>query len=65
MQNLQNLHTHSTFCDGFDTPEEMVNIAIEKGFDSIGFSGHSYMQYSKNYSMSLENTKEYITDVNR
>lgn len=65
MQNLQNLHTHSTFCDGVDTPEEMVNIAIEKGFDSIGFSGHSYMQYSKNYSMSLENTKEYITDVNR
>ena len=38
---LQNLHTHSTFCDGKHTPEEMVRFAIEKGFSSLGFSSHS------------------------
>ena len=37
----QNLHTHSTFCDGKDTPEEMILRAIELGFNSIGFSGHA------------------------
>jgi histidinol-phosphatase (PHP family) len=37
----QNLHTHSTFCDGKNTPEEVVLGALEKGFDSIGFSSHS------------------------
>ena len=37
----QNLHTHSTFCDGNDTPEEMVLKAIELGFDTLGFSIHS------------------------
>ena len=32
MKNLQNLHTHTTFGDGKDTPEEMVVEAINKGF---------------------------------
>ena len=39
---LQNLHTHSSFCDGKNTPEEIVNYAIARGFDSIGFSSHSF-----------------------
>ena len=41
MNYKQNLHTHSTFCDGKNTPEETVLTAIEKGFGSIGFSIHS------------------------
>ena len=41
MMYLQNLHTHSTFCDGKHTPEEMVKFAIKKGFSSLGFSSHS------------------------
>ena len=32
MNTLQNLHTHTTFCDGKDTVEEMINAALEKGF---------------------------------
>ena len=38
---LQNLHTHSTFCDGKDTPREMAEEAIKRGFGSLGFSGHA------------------------
>ena len=64
MNYLQNLHTHSTFCDGKNTPEEMVQFAIQKGFDSIGFSGHSYMSFSNGWSMSLESTKEYKKQIN-
>lgn len=40
MNYKQNLHTHSTFCDGKNTPEETVLTAIEKGFGAIGFSIH-------------------------
>ncbi|MDO5602929.1 MAG: histidinol-phosphatase [Oscillospiraceae bacterium] len=36
-----NLHTHTTFCDGKNTPEEMARAAAQKGFVSLGFSGHS------------------------
>ena len=53
MNTLQNLHQHCTFCDGKDTPEEMIAYAIEKGFDSIGFSSHSYNPYSSYFEKDL------------
>lgn len=59
MKYLQNLHTHTSYCDGKDTPEDMILAAYEKGFQSIGFSGHSYMYYAPTHSMSLEGTEEY------
>ena len=63
MNSLQNLHTHTTYCDGKDTPCEMINAAIDKGFGGIGFSGHSYMFYSPSHSMSLEGTEEYRAEI--
>ena len=39
----RNYHTHSSFCDGSATPEQMVVAAIEKGFSELGFSSHSDM----------------------
>ena len=63
MRLLQNLHTHTTYCDGKDTPEEMIRAAIKKGFTSIGFSGHSYMYYSPSHSMSLEGTESYKAEI--
>lgn len=35
-----NYHTHTVFCDGSDTPEEMVRAALGRGFLHLGFSGH-------------------------
>ena len=55
---LQNLHTHTTYCDGINTPEQVILTAIDKGFGAIGFSGHSYMYYSEEHSMSLEGTEK-------
>ncbi len=63
MNYLQNLHTHTRYCDGKDTPEEMVKTAIEKGFTSLGFSGHSYMHFSPNYAMSIEGTEAYKREI--
>ena len=42
----QNLHIHTTYVDGKNSPKEMVVEAIHKGFNSIGFSEHTYLQYS-------------------
>ena len=36
------LHTHTIYCDGKNSPEEMVVSAIEKGLDEIGIATHSY-----------------------
>ena len=35
-----NYHTHTTFCDGDNTAEEMVQRALDLGFLHLGFSGH-------------------------
>lgn len=61
--HLQNLHTHTTYCDGINTPEQVILTAIDKGFGAIGFSGHSYMYYSEEHSMSLEGTEKYKAEI--
>ena len=35
------LHMHTTFSDGENTPEEMVLEAIRLGLDTVGISDHS------------------------
>ena len=56
---LQNLHTHTSYCDGADSPEEIIIEAINKGFESIGFSGHSYAEYSSFFVKKGDKTEEY------
>ena len=43
----QNLHTHSVYCDGKDTIDQMVQTAIQKGFTILGFSGHGPCRYDE------------------
>lgn len=61
----QCLHTHSVLCDGKDTLEEMVLAAIEKGFDSIGFSGHSYVEEVGQFSMTEKDLAVYKAEILR
>ena len=60
----QNLHTHTTYCDGALAAEEMIKAAIQKRGGSIGFSEHSFVAFDEDYSMSLENTPKYINEIN-
>lgn len=64
MRYKQNLHIHSTYADGKDQPEEMILTAIQRGFDSIGFSEHSYMRFSDYpHQMTPEKAKLYKTEI--
>lgn len=58
-----NLHTHTIYCDGKDTPEELVERAIELGMTALGFSGHEYSVHDTDFCMSKEGTQAYIHDV--
>ncbi len=58
-----NCHTHSTYCDGKNTLEEMIQSAIEKRFDSIGFSGHSPMWFESDWAMTQDKFNEYINEL--
>lgn len=60
----QNLHTHSNYSDGKNSPEETVLAAIARGFDSLGFSEHSYNKYSTwPYQMTPERTALYVQEI--
>ena len=61
----QTLHAHSVFCDGKNTLEEMVVSAIEKGFDSIGFSTHSYVEEIGQFSMQEKDADAYKAEIAR
>ena len=58
-----NYHTHTTFCHGADTPEELVLQAISLGCPEIGFTSHSFTDFDDSYCMTLEGTQAYIAQV--
>ena len=59
-----NYHTHTTFCDGADSPEELVLEAIRLGCPELGFSGHSHLAEDC-CSMSREGTDAYCREIRR
>ena len=63
---MQNLHTHTRYCDGINTPEEMVEGAILLGFTSIGFSGHAPMpSIANDFAMTQEGRDAYLSHLRR
>ena len=60
-----NYHTHTHFCDGKNSPEEMVLQAISLGCPELGFSGHSYLPFGESYCMSLADTEKYKAEIRR
>lgn len=61
---LTNLHTHSTWCDGKSSPEEMVQAAIRKGFSTLGFSSHAMLpQDDIDWVLTLEKAPRYAAEI--
>ena len=45
------LHTHSNFCDGKSSAEEMVRAAIKKGLSVLGIVTHAYIPFEDFYTI--------------
>ncbi|MCD8040618.1 MAG: histidinol-phosphatase HisJ family protein [Clostridia bacterium] len=43
------VHTHTTFCDGKDSMQDMAEYACNSGFTTLGFSFHSFTPFDKSY----------------
>lgn len=61
---FSNFHTHTVFCDGADSPEELVLEALRLGCPEIGFSGHSPLEEDTG-SMSDQRVLDYCTEIRR
>ena len=60
-----NFHTHSTWCDGKDTPEAMASAAVEKGFSVLGFSSHVAFPVEDGCAMAPARGPDYAADIRR
>lgn len=56
-----NAHTHTTFCDGKNTPFEMLQQAEKLGFVALGFTGHA-CQTANNF-FGLKDEEGYIAAI--
>ena len=59
---MKDLHMHTVFSDGKNTPEEMVQEAICLGLDTVGISDHSHLDPC---GMTLEASEEYRKEIAR
>ncbi len=62
---LSSYHTHTTFCDGKNTAEEMLLRAIKLGCPEYGFSGHGYSAGDEDWCMSKNGQELYKKEVLR
>ncbi len=60
---LEDLHVHTSYCDGLALPEEMVRAAIELGMKKIGFSVHSYTFFDESYCVLQNKQESYKADI--
>ena len=59
-----NYHTHSSWCDGKNTPEELILAAIAKGFDELGFSSHAMLPESDtDWVLTPDKAPRYAAEV--
>lgn len=59
---ISTYHSHTTFCDGKNTAEEMVLAAIERKCPQIGFSGHSPLDFTS-WAMKKEEVPTYVSTL--
>ncbi len=60
-----NYHSHSTYCDGKNTLEEMVLSAIDKGLKYFGFSAHSPVPFENDFGLQPDEIPNYLGEIKR
>ena len=65
MRLEKDLHTHTTYSDGRNTMEEMVQNAIKSGKKVYGISDHSYTFFDESYCMMKDKYEAYKEEAKR
>lgn len=61
-----NFHTHTHYCDGSAAPAEYVELAIESGLTSLGFSGHAPVPMDNGFAIKDdESLLEYCSEIRK
>lgn len=60
---LANFHTHTVWCDGNNTPREMVEAAVAKGFGVLGFSSHMALPEGGEGNLPPARAPAYVAEI--
>ena len=60
---VYNYHTHTPYCDGESSAEDIVKKAIQLGLSELGFSGHSYTEFDREPCMTPRDTELYKREI--
>lgn len=63
MKIKTNYHTHTTYCDGKDNPEQIISVALDKGFSILGFSGHTINPLAADWHISAKEIDSYVKEI--
>lgn len=59
------LHMHTCFCDGRDTPGQMIEAAVAKGMEAVGVCIHSHTPFDESYCASPEGIRAFLKEMDR
>lgn len=60
-----NYHTHTEFCDGKNSAEEMVETAIAKNISILGFSSHAMYPFAAPWHIPGNRYADYCAEIKR
>ncbi len=63
--HLTSLHTHTFYCDGKYSAEDMILAAIKNNMQSIGISTHGPTPFVSDWNIKNDNIDKYIDEINQ
>lgn len=60
---LTNFHTHTTYCDGECSAQEMLEAAIAQNMEAIGFSVHSHLDSEPDWTIDKNEMQLYVGEL--
>jgi histidinol-phosphatase (PHP family) len=60
-----NYHTHTFFCDGRNSAEEMIEAALARGIDILGFSAHAMFPLASWWHLPVREYGAYAAEIAR
>ncbi len=61
---LTDLHVHTHYCDGRDTPADMVEAALSQGLTTVGILAHSYVSFDEDCRIEIEDLPRMTDELN-
>lgn len=62
---MTNYHTHTLFCDGRCQMRDHIRFALDRGFNSLGFSSHAPLPFPTAWTMEWDRMDDYLAEFHR